>query len=200
MQLDGSAFDLKDYLSKTNWKALQQTENGEHVMVNYHFDAMPHALQVEIPYAFDDSLFEDGPDKAKTRVTEQQQVEDKEVQQKADGKASHSNGRLSAEDQQQALEHIDALLNHGCMVTVVATSPIPEKKENYIIAGVTSKKSNGEYKPVAVRIDGRTKIFRRTGEHLLPAFAKELKEGGEIVVQGKQSKRGVIRAKCMVVI
>jgi diacylglycerol kinase family enzyme len=43
-------------------------------------------------------------------------------------------------------------------------------------------------------------LVRRTGEPLLPAFAAELPEGSALVVEGKQSKRGVIRAKRVVVL
>jgi len=53
MQLDGSTVDLKDYLSKANWKAVQQAENPTRVMVNYRFDVLPRALPVAFPYAYD---------------------------------------------------------------------------------------------------------------------------------------------------
>ena len=81
----------------------------------------------------------------------------------------------------------------------MGASPNPGKKHTYLVAGVTSKKISGDYKPVAVRIDGRTEILRHAGGKLSPAFAKELKEGEEIVAQGKRSKRGVIKATRVVV-
>jgi hypothetical protein len=53
---------------------------------------------------------------------------------------------------------------------------------------------------VAVRIDGDTTLVRRSGEPLSPAFAADLAGGGVIVVEGKQSKRGVIHATRVVVV
>jgi YegS/Rv2252/BmrU family lipid kinase len=58
LQLDGSAANLRDYLSKSDRKALQSAENAEQVMVTYRFDAMPRALQVAIPSTYDKTLFE----------------------------------------------------------------------------------------------------------------------------------------------
>src|SRR5205823_3424223 len=52
LQLDGSAVKLKDYLSKSDRKALQQTDDAEHIMVNYQFDAMTRALHVAIPSTY----------------------------------------------------------------------------------------------------------------------------------------------------
>lgn len=58
MQLDGSAVKLKDYLEKADYEAIQQAPNDEHVMITYCFDALPHALAVAIPNAYNDALFE----------------------------------------------------------------------------------------------------------------------------------------------
>ncbi len=58
MQLDGSAVRLKDYLEKADYEALQQAPTSEHVMITYRFDALPHALEVAIPNAYNDALFE----------------------------------------------------------------------------------------------------------------------------------------------
>ena len=59
MQLDGSAIRLKDYLSKAECEALQRATTSEQVMVTYRFDALPHALDVAIPNAYNDALFEE---------------------------------------------------------------------------------------------------------------------------------------------
>ncbi len=58
MQLDGSAVRLKDYLEKADYEALQHTPTSEHAMITYRFDALPHALEVAIPNAYNDALFE----------------------------------------------------------------------------------------------------------------------------------------------
>ena len=188
MQLDGSAVKLKDYLSKSDRAALQEVDDAEHVMVNYRFDAMPRALRVAIPYTYDDALFEDSGDKEKAHAASQQQ----------EPQLEHSS--LSPEEQEHALEEVNGLLDNGRRVKVIGVTADPQKKDTYIIAGVTAKRSTGEDKPVAVRIDDDTTVTRRTGEHLPPAIAKELQEGELILVEGKQSKRGVIQATRAVVV
>src|SRR2546422_3581418 len=42
-QVDGSAVKLKDYLSKSERKALENAQDAEHVMVTYRFEADPQA-------------------------------------------------------------------------------------------------------------------------------------------------------------
>jgi diacylglycerol kinase family enzyme len=218
MQLDGSAFKLKDYLKKSNWKAVQQANDSSRVMVNYRFDAVPHALPMAIPYAYDDSLFEEGPDRAKTRVTKQQRDEDKQVETQADVKADSGQeqsdskddqakvqtagpaSQRSAEEQRRGDKQTAALLDSGERVRVVDACPNPEKTHVYIVAGAVKKRNTGEYEPVAVRIDRRTKIIMHTGEPVPAALVKTLKEAADIVVQGKQDKRGVIKAKRVVVL
>ena len=70
---------------------------------------------------------------------------------------------------------------------------------SFIVAGSTTDEKTGEFKPVAVRIDRDTTLVRHTGERLLSIFSAALSEGGVIFVDGKKSKRGVIRAKRVVV-
>jgi hypothetical protein len=76
----------------------------------------------------------------------------------------------------------------------------PERKTTYIVAGVTSEEKSGASKPVAVRIDHKTTLVRPTGEPLPITFAAKLLENSVIVVEGKQSKRGVVRAQRVVVL
>ena len=85
-------------------------------------------------------------------------------------------------------------------VAVVAVGPNPNREGTWIVAGKISDEKTGESSPVAVRIDGNTTLFNPAGEPLSPAVAAELPEGGEIVVDGKKSKREVIRAKRVVVL
>jgi diacylglycerol kinase family enzyme len=218
MQLDGSAFDLKDYLKKSNWKAVQQADDYTRVIVNYRFDAMPRALAMAIPYTYDDSLFEEGPDRAKTRLTKEQRKDDELVETQADLKADttqkesdaeHDDAKPqtaspasegSAEEQHRADKQWAAFLDSGERVRVVDACPNPERRHAYIVAGAVTKENTGEYKPVAVRIDSRTTITRRTGEPIPAALVKTLKEAAEIIVQGKHDKRGVIKAKRVVVL
>ena len=96
-------------------------------------------------------------------------------------------------------ELVTHLMQQGRIVTVVGASRNPYKKQPaYIIAGGTSKKSTGETKPVAVRIDKQTEVLRRSGECAPLAAIEGLQEGAEIIVEGKQNKSGVIAAKRVV--
>jgi len=81
----------------------------------------------------------------------------------------------------------------------VGVGPNPERKGTYIIAGGVSDQETGESKPVAVCIDRDTALVRPAGDPLPSTFPTQLPEGGVIVVEGKESKRGVIRATRVVV-
>jgi hypothetical protein len=73
------------------------------------------------------------------------------------------------------------------------------KEDTYIIAGSATKQSTGEAQPVAVCIDKSTTVMRQTGEGVSPAVVPKLHESETIVVDGKKSKRGVMRAKHVVI-
>jgi diacylglycerol kinase family enzyme len=190
LQLDGSAVKLKDYLSKSDRKALQQAGEAEQVRVNYQFDAMPRALHVAIPSTYNDTLFEDTHGKSESHAEEQAHAEaQQEDSSQHDGK----------EAEEAHPEIVEALLQDGRTVKVVGVGPGPDKKHTYIIAGGTDKQSNGATQPVAVSISKKTTIVKRNGETATPAVVGELQEGSEIVAEGKKSKRGVIPAKRVVV-
>jgi YegS/Rv2252/BmrU family lipid kinase len=191
LQLDGSRVKLKDCLAMPDRAALRQAEDPGARMVTYRFDSMPRALRVAIPCTYDDALFEKGSGEKRALATEQQHPDQDSVRAEARG---------SGDAQHPGLEQIDALLEHGRKVTVVGVGPNPERKGTCIVAGGSSDKKTGESKPVAVRIDPNTTLVTPTGAPLPPAFAAELLEGGVIIVEGKRSKRGVIRAKRVVVV
>ena len=201
MQLDGTAVKLKDYLSKSDRKALAQASDREQVMVTYRFDAMPRALKVAIPGTYDDALFE-ASDSANHQQVEKtqtaaEQKTDKETYQQEEERLN--TGKQSEQERLEALERINALLEHGREVTVVGTSPNPVKKEMYIVAGTTRKQSTGEARPVAICIDKSTTLRRQTGENASIKVVPKLQQGDTIIVEGKKSKRGVIRAKQVII-
>ncbi|MGH7513733.1 MAG: diacylglycerol/lipid kinase family protein [Gemmatimonadales bacterium] len=181
LQLDGSRVKLKDYLAEPDRAALGETENPDAVLVTYRFEAMPRALRLAIPRAYDGVLFEGGAGK------------EGEPEDGVGGDTPGSEGGHQAEP-------VDALLEEGRKITVVAVGPNPERKAAWIVAGATPDKDTGESKPVAVRIDRDTRLATRDGESLAPAAAANLSEGSVIAVEGKRSKRGVIRAKRVVVV
>jgi YegS/Rv2252/BmrU family lipid kinase len=187
LQLDGSRVKRKDAVSGTDRVALKQVEDPKEVMVTYRFDAMPRALRVAIPRTYEGALFENGSQKKTIPVAEPKPP--KRPPRKADRPPAR-----------QDPERVEALMEHGRKVTVVAVGPNPERKGTSIVAGGAVTAKSGESKPVAVRIDRKTTLVRPSGEYLPPAaVAAELREGGVIVVEGKQTKRGVIRAKQVVV-
>ena len=198
LQLDGSAVKLKDYLSKADREALAQAD-AEQVMVNYRFDAMPKALRIAIPNTYNDALFEKAHHADSTQANQAQEQQEAEAQ-TAEEKMTHRDEKRNEEEQQKALEQVKMFLERGRNVKVIGASPNPDKKDTYIVAGTMIKDMTGEAKPVAVCIDDNTTIIKRTGEHATPAVVRELHEGGAMVVEGKKSKRGVIRASRVVVI
>ena len=172
LHLDGSRVEPEDHLAGP---------------ITYHFDAVPRALRVAIPYSYNEELFEPGSGDAGAAA-------DPQPDQGAVGKEAPGPGELHRAGHGE----IEALLEHGRKVTVVGVGPNPDREGTWIVAGEVSDKKTGESRPVAVRIDRNTTVFNRAGEPLSPAVAAELPEGGEIVVDGKKNKRGVIRAKRVV--
>jgi hypothetical protein len=53
-------------------------------------------------------------------------------------------------------------------------------------------------KPVALQISGKTSVLTPSGEVLPTRALEALPEGSEVVVEGEESKRGVVRAKRIV--
>lgn len=201
LQLDGSAIKLKDYLSKADREALEQADTKQ-VMVNYRFNSLPKALRIAIPNTYDDALFEKAHivDSAQSeQVDEEREQHGKETQSVEENTSRHDEKR-SAEEQEKDLEQVKMFLENGRQVKIVGASPNPNKKDAYIVAGQVTKEMTGEAKPIAVCIDDNTTIIKRTGEHATPAIVRELQAGGVLVVEGKKSKRGVIRASRVVVI
>lgn len=210
LQLDGSAVKLQDYLGKSDRKALKQAKDTDSVMVNYCFDAMPRALYVAIPTTYNNTLFEHAHRNDTSQSTSENQNGDQQAtshsqdQQPAEEQSQAENApqdhsERSEEEQQKLQARVNKLIEQGRKVTVVGVAHEPNKKETYILAGGTTKKSTGETRPVALRVNGNTTVLRQTGEAASPSILQELQEGSEIVVEGKKSKRGVIPAKQIVV-
>lgn len=201
LQLDGSAMKLKDYLSKTERKALARADESKEMMVTYRFDAMPHALPMAIPRAYKGALFET------SEVADDQQTETAQASAEtgADREAERKDEQQqevvqrSEEEQQENLEQIEALLEQGRKVRVAGVSAIPAQQETYILAGNTTKQSTGEDRPVAIRVDARTLVRKKTGEDLPLQVVSTLRAGDTLIVAGKKRKRGIIEARQIVI-
>jgi len=183
VHLDGSLIDLKDYLSKSDRNAFLSRKDNEQVMIDYHFDAEPRALQVAIPRTYEGPLFEKAPAKGHAQTMSSQAT---------DGNLTHQTGYEAA--QSRSSEYIDALREQGSEVTVTGAIPHPEKKNRWIIAGAARHQKTGDSIPVAVRVNGQTDLVKHIGEVVSPSILHELREGAKIVVAGRKNKREIIRA------
>ncbi len=197
--LDGTAVRLKDYLGKSERNVLQHTGDMEHVMVNYRFDAMPHALQAAIPHTYNDTLFEKSAHKEESQEVLRQPTDEEKSGQQAEEDIPKQDDKWFEKLQHDHPDLIKALLESGRKVTVIGVSQLPDKKNTYVVAGTIEKQSTGEIRPVAVRIDSDTTIINSTGGYSSPAAVQNLQEGTGIVVEGKKSKRGVISATRVVI-
>ncbi len=184
LQLDGSTVKLKDALSKSDRKALQSVGDMEQVRVTYQFDAIPQALNASIPRTYNGPLFEKSDHDQASQAT----------QDNTQNTSSQEPVASSKGVSQQAREQLDIIVEHGRKVTIMGVTSLPDKKQSYIVAGTTSKKSTGETIPVAVCIDSNTTLLKKTGELATSSEVEHLDENSEIVVEGKKSKRGVIHA------
>ena len=185
IHLDGSAVQLEDYLDKTDRELLFQEQNREHVMVTYRFDAIPHALRTTIPHTYDNTLFEH-ISRQEESYTEDRQRTEKDIT------------KQPVTLQNESLDLIHMLQEQGYKVKVNGVVQVPNKRHTSIIAGSTLKQRTGETIPVAVRIDNDTAILLQTGEHTPLAHVLKLPDGAVVIAHGKKSRRGVIKAKHVV--
>jgi YegS/Rv2252/BmrU family lipid kinase len=189
LQLDGSAVQLEDYLSKSDRKALQQEPDSAQVMVSYSFDALPHALRVAIPETYDNTLFE--------HLNEREETDTADEQQPAKATSEQRDGQQE-EVQRESSDLVNTLLEHGYKITIAGVVAAPGKRHRYVIAGQTVEQQTGEPKPVAIRIDEDTSVLLHTGEHVPHDHVLKLQDSAEVIAVGKESKRGVIKAKHMI--
>jgi len=191
LQLDGSAIEPKDYLSKPDRDALQHAGNAENVIVNYRFDAMRSALRIAIPRTYDQALFTESARRKDSQPASHQQ----ECADDTQPDVHHPTGE---EMPSASLGRRDALLAGGHQVTIVGIAPNPNKQHAYIIAGYALKQETGENMPVAVCIDDHTTLLEITGAPVALPTLEAVQEGDGIIVDGKTSKRGVIHARRIV--
>jgi hypothetical protein len=142
-----------------------------------------------IPRTYTGTLFEKTTDAAQSTADATSQQQGETLQQQSGGNVAM---------QRESADQVNALVEHGTKVTVVGVGPNPDRQNTYIIAGTTQNEKTGDTSPVAVRVDDKVSILQHTGEHVPPAAVQTLQEGAEIVVEGKKSKRGAIRARQVV--
>jgi hypothetical protein len=161
-------------------------------MVTYHFDAMPHAVQMAIPRTYHGVLFEHA-------ASSQVQPAQAEPAEKPEPEDRQETEQRSKQKQQENLDQIHGLLDQGRKVTVVGIGSHPAEKNVSIIAGSITNQATGEVQPVAVQIDAQTLLRKKTGEHGSLEMVPLLRAGQDVIVEGKKGKRGVIVAKQIVI-
>ncbi len=97
--------------------------------------------------------------------------------------------------QSESSDILNMLQKQGYKVKVNGVVQVPSKKQRTIMAGNTLKQRTGETRPVAVRIDEATIVLSHNGEHAPLAQIQMLPDGAAVIAHGKRSKRGVIKAK-----
>ena len=183
LQFDGSAIDLADSLSKAQKKALKAAATPEEAMVEYLFEAVPHALRVTVPRTYDNELF--------TKKGSGGEAVPSEESESAIEAIPPSEGADSAK---VSPEFLAKLREEGRKVSVIGASREIQSGA-YIIGGSYIQTGTGAAKPAAVRVDDSTTVLNEDGERLPPSAVQKLDEGREIIVLGTKNKRGVIRAE-----
>jgi hypothetical protein len=176
LHLDGSVMELDDYLSKSEKDALAQANSADQPLVEYRLDAEPAALYMAIPRTYHGALFEHWTPQAQPPSGVEQQNEP------------------VAQTQPAPPERVQTLLQQGTKVTVTGVGPQADKPNTFIIAGTRHHPTTGDTSPIAVRVNDKSMVMQRTGQHVPPPAVQHLQEGADIVVEGKQGKSGSLRA------
>ncbi len=184
--LDGSAMELADYLDNTASTILQQ-EAASQTQVSYHIDVLPKAAPFLVPRTYAGPLFSIHP----TQAAPQQ--EQPLVAAKSHDKELKLH-QASAQSSRQA-SVLPAQNSRAHQITVVGVAPLAEKKQTYVIAGHSHKLSTGDMKPAAVRVDENTLLYSKTHGQMPLSALGTLQADTVLTVEGKESKRGVIKAK-----
>ena len=186
IHLDGSPVQLKDYLSKADREALRREQHREHVMVTYRFDAIPHALRAAIPRTYDNTLFEHAGRQEESNTATQQRMETE---------TPNQDDKLREKLQSEPTHLVKMLVEHGYKVKLTGVATMLDKRHTTILAGSTVNQRTGETRPVAVRIDEDTLVLSHTGELLPHVHVEKVRDGSVVIAHGKETKRGVIKAK-----
>jgi len=189
IHLDGSSVQLEDYLNKSDREALLQEQNREHVMVTYRFDAVPHAVRAAIPRAYDNTLFKHAGQQAESNTGMQLRAEKHTV-----GQDDKPHGKLQGESADLG----NTLMRHGYKVKITGIATMPQKSHTLIVAGSTDNQRTGETIPVAVRVDEAAIVLSHSGERIPRVQVEKVQDGAVVIARGKKSKRGVIKAKHVV--
>ncbi len=225
-QVDGSSVKLKDFLHAADYAKLQKLADPSKVMITYRLDALPKALDVAIPYTYNDELFAraaahkhageelhrpDGKEVHEKALSHEGQTPlESALQQYTAAVETKPASQLNAGSEKEILteeevskevpDFINELLQKGRKVTVVGKVPNPAQDHTFIVAGSITNPATDERRPIAIMVNANTTFLNRMGRSMsdVSAIVGELGEGKQIVVEGKMGKRGAIRAKRIV--
>jgi diacylglycerol kinase family enzyme len=189
IHLDGSSVQLEDYLNKSDREALLQEQNREHVMVTYRFDAVPHAVRAAIPRAYDNTLFMHAGQQAESNTG---------MQLRAEKHTADQDDKPHEKLQGESADLVNTLMQHGYKVKITGIATMPKKSHTIIVAGSTDNQRTGETIPVAVRLDEDAIVLSHSGERIPRVQVEKVQDGAVVIAHGKKSKRGVIKAKHVV--
>ena len=97
--------------------------------------------------------------------------------------------------QSESIHLVNMLMEHGYKVKLTGVATMQDKRHTNILAGSTVNQRMGETMPIAVRINEDTPVLSHTGERLPHAFVEKVRDGATVIAHGKKGKRGVIKAK-----
>ncbi|WP_201373876.1 diacylglycerol/lipid kinase family protein [Ktedonobacter robiniae] len=182
IHVDGSAVKPEELLSKAEQRALQQTNDPEQMLVDYHFDARPKALHVAVPRTYAGPLFEKTSQKGNTSPQEQLLL------------AEQQPANAPQQSHPQSEEQPPILQKAAYNIEVIGSIAPQGKQPTTIVAGKFKKQDTDEVQVLAVRVNKRTQVLNKAGEHVPSARLLALQEGQTILAEGKKTKRGVIKA------
>ncbi|HYX48108.1 MAG TPA: hypothetical protein VE843_00065, partial [Ktedonobacteraceae bacterium] len=142
-----------------------------------------------IPRTYDSTLFERAGQQKESAIDIQHRKQKDTVD-----KDDKPNEKLRSE----STDFVNKLMEHGYKVKLSGIATMLNKRHTIIVAGNTVKQRTGETMPVAVRVDNDTSVLLQTGEHAPLSHIQELPDGAVVIVHGKKSRRGVIKAKQVV--
>ncbi|GCE28076.1 hypothetical protein KDA_35600 [Dictyobacter alpinus] len=176
IQVDGSTVEPEDLLLEADQRALQQTNDPEQMLVDYHFDARPQALHVAVPRTYAGPLFEKTAQPGNSVPQEHLPL--------AKPQPAHA----------QSEEHTPGRHKPAYNIEVIGSIAHQGKQPTIIVAGKFKKPDTDEVQVLAVRINKRTQVLNNAGEPIPPAKLLELQEGQTILAEGEKTKRSVIKA------
>lgn len=199
LEIDGSRIKLKDLLAREYADQLKQIKDLSQVLVTYCFESLPHALRTALPPDYDDTLFEyPQHEREHAQLVDEivggNQNEGEETKQDGTDEDGIRPGEYTSSEEMEKLRRISR------SIEIVGSTVNPQQPGSYILAGTLRQASTGDLKPVALVATHDTVVLDKEGKLLEIRVLEGLKQNNRVLVQGKKTKRNVIRATCIVLL